>query len=106
MAPNDQNDCSILGNDIFNSGRCVCGGRGEAFKSQRFQNYSGGETVDGKIELTFRRWLVENQGLVLSELHMVITEINELVSIPGLQCLAPQRDCCYISFPISFVVIE
>lgn len=105
MAPNDQNDCSILGNDIFNSGRCG-GGRGEAFKSQRFQNYSGGETVDGKIELTFRRWLVENQGLVLSELHMVITEINELVSIPGLQCLAPQRDCCYISFPISFVVIE
>lgn len=38
---------------------------GENLKSQRFTSVSSGEAADGKIELTFRRWFVENQCLVL-----------------------------------------
>lgn len=62
---------------------------GEKFKSQRLQKCLKWRDCGWKDRVNFQKVLYGNPVLGASELHMVITEINELVSIPSLQCLAP-----------------
>lgn len=81
MAPNEQIDCYIFGNDIFNSGG--------NFKKSAFQKFLKWRDCGWEDRVNFQKVAYGKPVFGASELHMVIREINELVSIPSLQCLAP-----------------
>lgn len=81
MAPSDRNDRYISGDDIFNSGG--------KFKKSTFHKCLKWRDCGWKARVNFQKVVYGKPVLGASELHMVITEINELVSIPSLQCLAP-----------------